>query len=166
MNIWPVKRWVPEKSTRINYNWHKAVLQDKILPELEMVARAQAVYDMGMGIPPAARVIKDSLTGQEVVVMDDKDFYYESGWAARAIILKKPENLPEWVIKQCWDKDFFRNKLNQYVNQVATPPESRVAYWIGLKFIQSMQMRKSGPEAVLGLTQKILVGMYLTMADS
>jgi hypothetical protein len=169
MNIWPVKRWGTEKSTRVNFNWHKVVLQEKVLPELEMVARAQAIYDMGMGIPPAARVVKDGLTGQEVVVVDDKELYYENECddflAARAIMLKKPENLPEWAIKKCWDTKVFRNELNRYVNQEATNPESRVAYWMDLRIMQSIKMKKSGPEAVLGLTHKILIEMYLTMAE-
>ncbi|MEN6463443.1 MAG: hypothetical protein ABFC94_19005 [Syntrophomonas sp.] len=169
MNIWPVKRWGPGKSTRINFNWHKVVLQDKVLPELEMVARAQAIYDMGMGIPPAGRVIKDGLTGQEVVVVDDKEFYCENGWddylLARAIILKKPENLPEWVIGKCWDKKNFRNELNRYVNQMTSNSEARVAYWMDLRIMQSIKLKKSGPEAVLGFTHKILVGMYLAMAE-
>lgn len=168
MNIWPTKRWKPGKSTRINLNWNQVVLQDKVPPELEMVARAQAIYDMGLGIPPTAKVIKDGLTGEEVVVIDDQDFYYENGWddflVARAIILKKPDYLPEWVIKKRWDCKSFRNELNKYVNQVAHP-NSRVAYWMDIRIMQLINLEKSGPEAVLGLTHKILLGMYLTMAE-
>jgi len=169
MNIWPAKRWSPGKSTRINLNWNKVVLQDKVLPELEMVARAQAIYDMGMGIPPTARVIKDDLTGEEVVVIDNQEFYYENGWddflVARAIILKKPENLPEWVVNNYWDSKVFRNELNRYVNQVAAYPKSRVAYWTDLRIIQSINLKKFGPETVLELTHKVLIGMYLTMVE-
>lgn len=168
MNIGPAKRWNPGKSTRINLNWNQVVLQDKVLPELEIVARAQAIYDMGMGIPPTARVIKDDLTGEEVVVIDDQEFYYENEWddslVARAIILKKPDNLPEWVINKYWDSKIFLNELNKYANQVAANPKSRV-YWMDLRIMQSISLKKSGPEAALGLTHKILMGMYLTMVE-
>lgn len=167
MNIWPVKRWGPGKSTRVNFNWHKAVLPDSVLPELEMAARAQAIYDMGMGIPPAARVIKDSLTGQEVVVFDDLEFCRENGWddfmLARAIILKKPENLPEWVVKKRWDKKNFRDELNSYVNQLTACTGSRVVYWTDFRVTQSIKLKKSGPEAVLRLTHILLAGMYAAM---
>ena len=169
MSVWPAKRWSPEKATRINYNWNKVVLQNNVIPELEIVARAQAVYDMGMGIPPAARVIKDSLAGEDVVIIDDHESYGEYGWddflLARAIILTESDNLPAWVIKKCWDKKTFRNELYKYVNQMAAYPESRVAYWMDLRVIQAIKLKKSGPEAVLGLTHRILLEMYLAMAE-
>ncbi|MGI5920784.1 MAG: hypothetical protein ACOX6I_03525, partial [Syntrophomonadaceae bacterium] len=139
--------------------------QEKILPELEIVAKAQAVYDMGMGIPPTARVIKDGLTGKEVVVCGDKELYHANGGddflLVRAIFLRKPENLPEWVIKKCWDKKMFCNELNKYVNQATSAPLPRVVYWISMKAMQSIMLRESGPEAVLGLTQRVLLGLYL-----
>lgn len=164
MRICPAQRWMPEKSTRINCNWHRVVLQDKIMPELEIVAKAQAIYDMGMGIPPATRVIKDGLTGKEIVAIDDHDSYYANGWddllVARAIILKKPENLPKWVINQSWDNQFFRKELNKYVNAGVSSVESPVLYWLDLRSRQAIKWKKAGPEAVLALTHNTLIKTY------
>jgi hypothetical protein len=34
-----------------------------------------------------------------------------------------------------------------------------------LRIMETIKMKKSGPESVLGLTHKILIEMYLTMAE-
>lgn len=169
MRICPVGRWVPEKSTRINFNWHRVELRDKVLPELEIVVKAQVIYDMGMGIPPATRVIKDGLTGKEVVVIDDHNSYYAKGWddflVARAVNLKKPEYLPKWAIIQSWDNKYFRNELNKYANAATSSPDSPVLYWMDLRSRQAIHWKKAGPEAVLALTHNTLIATYIAMAE-
>lgn len=167
MRVWPAAKWKKKKSTRINFNWDKVVLQEKVMPELKIAAQAQAIYDMGMGIPPATRVIKDSLTGREVVVSDNYEIYGETGWddysLARATMLIRPESLPEWVVKQRWNEKNFRNKLNTHANLMVNNPNSLVQYWMDLRVIQAAILKKSGPEAALVLTHSILLGMYLAV---
>lgn len=167
MRVWTTAKWRKEKTTRINFNWNKVVLQDKVMPELKIAAQAQAIYDMGMGIPPATRVIKDSLSGGEVVVSDNYEIYGETGWddfsLARAIMLMRPEILPEWVVKKRWNEKNFRNELNTHANRMVTDPDSPVQYWMDLRVIQATTLKKSGPEAALVLTHSILMGMYLAV---
>ncbi len=137
------------------------------MPELKIAARAQAIYDMGMGIPPATRVIQDSLTGREVVVSDNYEIYGETGWddfsLVRATMLVRPEILPEWVVAKRWNEKNFRNEINSHANRMAIDPGSPVEYWMGLKVIQASLMKRSGPEAVLAQTHSILLEMYLAV---
>ncbi len=165
MKVWPAAKWTPRKSTRINYNWDRVVLQEKVMPELKIVAQAQTIYELGMGIPPATRVIKNDLTGTEVVVYASHAIDVEADSddlaLARAIMLTKPERLPERAARLSWNGKDFRDQLNRHANLMAASPTAPVSYWMPLSAIQAAVLRKSGPEAVLQLTQSILLSIYL-----
>ena len=89
------------KGYQYNQNWTEVKLKHKPLPELELVAKAQASLDQGLGIPPECKVM-ESEWGDLVVIkpweMLNLDGSREEQIAVEALSLQEPEKiLPEWV---------------------------------------------------------------------